>query len=254
LLQLYLWYAVLTELLPADGTAPALLPGLFLTKSGLHFPVLGEKPVVPLVALGAGLVAAMVFRHLAKLHQARTGKRYAAWLAWALALLPAALLLARMLASSPLDIPQERRFGFVGGGTLTPELTALLIGLSLYNGAFIAEILRGAIQSVAPGQGEAAAALGLRRGQRLRLVIVPQALRVAVPPLASQYLNLAKNSSLAVAIGYPDLMSVGNTIVNQTGQALEVIGMVMAAYLTLSLSISGFMNWYNARVGLIGSP
>jgi general L-amino acid transport system permease protein len=168
--------------------------------------------------------------------------------------LPAALLLARMLASSPLDIPQERRFGFVGGGTLTPELTALLIGLSLYNGAFIAEILRGAIQSVAPGQGEAAAALGLRRGQRLRLVIVPQALRVAVPPLASQYLNLAKNSSLAVAIGYPDLMSVGNTIVNQTGQALEVIGMVMAAYLTLSLSIAGFMNWYNARVGLLGAP
>lgn len=254
LLQLYLWYAVLTELLPPDGAAPALFPGLYLAKSGLHFPVLGEKPVVPLVALGAGLVAAMVFRHFAKLHQARTGKRYAAWLAWALALLPAALLLARMLASIPLDIPQERRFGFVGGGTLTPELTALLIGLSLYNGAFIAEILRGAIQSVAPGQSEAAAALGLRQGQRLRLVIVPQALRVAVPPLASQYLNLAKNSSLAVAIGYPDLMSVGNTIVNQTGQALEVIGMVMAAYLTLSLSIAGFMNWYNARVGLVGAP
>lgn len=250
LLQLYLWYAVLTELLPQDGAAPELVPGFYLAKSGLHFPVLAERPVLPLFALVTGVAAAIILRRLIKLRQARTGKEFPAWSAWALGLLPAALLLARMLASVPLELPQERRFGFVGGGALTPELTALLIGLSLYNGAFIAEILRGAVQSVAAGQNEAAAALGLRLGQRLRLIIVPQALRVAVPPLASQYLNLAKNSSLAVAIGYPDLMSVGNTIVNQTGQALEVIGMVMAAYLSLSLSIAAFMNGYNARLGL----
>jgi general L-amino acid transport system permease protein len=248
LLQLYLWYAVLTELLPADSAAPALLPGLFLSKSGLHFPVIAEKPVLPMLAVMGGGVAAMAYRGFARRRQAQTGKRYALWPVAVLVLGPAAVLLAPTLATVPLDLPMQRRFGFVGGGTLTPELTALLIGLSLYNGAFVAEILRGAIRSVAPGQGEAAAALGLRAGQRLRLVVIPQALRVAVPPLASQYLNLAKNSSLAVAIGYPDLMSVGNTIVNQTGQALEVIGMVMAAYLTLSLAISAFMNWYNARV------
>lgn len=253
LLQLYLWYAILNEILPPDGAAPAFLPGFYLAKSGLHFPVLGKMPLLPLFALATGLAAAMLWSRFTKLRQARTGTRTASWLGWLLALLPAAFLLAQILVSGPLGLPQQRRFGFVGGGTLTPELTALLIGLSLYNGAFIAEILRGAIRSVSPGQSEAAAALGLRPIQRLRLVVVPQALRVAVPPLASQYLNLAKNSSLAVAIGYPDLMSVGNTIVNQTGQALEVIGMVMAAYLTLSLSIAAFMNWYNARVGLKGA-
>ena len=248
LLQLYLWYALLTELLPPDGAAPALLPGFYLAKSGLHFPVLGESSRAPLMTLGAGFVAATALHYFAKHRQARTGIRFPAWLALALALLPASLLLARMLATVPLDLPIQRRFGFVGGGTLTPELTALLLGLSLYNAAFIGEILRGAVRSVAPGQSEAAAALGLRTGHKLRFVVLPQALRVAVPPLASQYLNVAKNSSLAVAIGYPDLMSVGNTIVNQTGQALEVISMVMAAYLTLSLSISAFMNWYNARL------
>ncbi|MBW0002880.1 MAG: ABC transporter permease subunit [Hyphomicrobiales bacterium] len=252
LLQLYLWYAILNEVLAPDGSAPAFLPGFYLAKSGLHFPVLERAPLAPLFALCAGFAAAAAWTRFAEFRQAQTGSRSASWPAWSLALLPAALLLARMLATDPFGWPQQRRFGFAGGGTLSPELTALLLGLSFYNGAFVAEILRGAIRSVAPGQSDAAAALGLRFKHRLRLIVLPQALRVAVPPLASQYLNLAKNSSLAVAIGYPDLMSVGNTIVNQTGQALEVIGMVMAAYLTLSLSIAAFMNWYNARVRLEG--
>jgi general L-amino acid transport system permease protein len=248
LLQLYVWYAALTQLLPADGGAPPLLPGLFLTKSGLHFPVLGEPPRLLIPALILGLAVGYAYRRWARRRQMRNGTPDKVWPALLLALTPAILVLAQIAATASFDLPQQRRFGFVGGGTLTPELTALLVGLSLYNAAFVAEILRGAIQSVAKGQGEAAAALGLRRGQVLRLVVVPQAMRVAVPPLASQYLNLAKNSSLAVAIGYPDLMSIGNTIINQTGQAIEVIAIVMAVYLTLSLAISALMNWYNARV------
>ena len=165
LLQLYLWLAVLTELLPADSAAPALLPGLFLSKSGLHFPVIAEKPVLPMLAVMGGGVAAMAYRGFARRRQAQTGKRYALWPVAVLVLGPAAVLLAPTLATVPLDLPMQRRFGFVGGGTLTPELTALLIGLSLYNGAFVAEILRGAIRSVAPGQGEAAAALGLQAAE-----------------------------------------------------------------------------------------
>ena len=250
LLQLYVWYAVLTQLLPADGGAPALLPGLYLTKSGLHFPTFGEPPRLALPALILGLACAFAYRRVARRRQVESGAPDRIWPAILIALTPVILVLAQAAFTTPLDLPQQKRFGFVGGGTLTPELTALLVGLSLYNAAFVAEILRGAIQSVAKGQSEAAAALGLRRSQALRLVVVPQALRVAVPPLASQFLNLAKNSSLAVAIGYPDLMSIGNTIINQTGQAIEVIGIVMAVYLALSLAISGFMNWYNARVRL----
>lgn len=150
-----------------------------------------------------------------------------------------------------LDVPELKGFNFAGGMTLSPEFAALLIGLVIYTAAFIAEVVRSGIQSVNRGQWEAAEALGLKRGQVLRLIVLPQALRVIIPPMTSQYLNITKNSALAVAIGYPDIVSVINTTLNQTGQAIEGIMMIMAAYLTVSLSISVFMNWYNKRIALV---
>ena len=150
----------------------------------------------------------------------------------------------------PGSVPELSGFNFVGGAALTPEFAALLIGLVTYTAAFIAEIVRAGILAIERGQLDAAAAIGLTRWQTTRLVVLPQALRVIVPPLTSQYLNLTKNSSLAVAIGYPDLVSIANTTINQTGQAIEGVAIIMAVYLTISLSISAFMNWYNARVAL----
>jgi general L-amino acid transport system permease protein len=150
------------------------------------------------------------------------------------------------------DYPALQGFNFKGGSELIPELVALLLALSAYTAAFIAEIVRAGIMAVSHGQTEAARSLGLRNGQTLRLVIIPQAMRVIIPPLTSQYLNLTKNSSLAAAIAYPELVSVfAGTVLNQTGQAVEVIGITMAIYLGLSLSISAFMNWYNRKMALV---
>jgi general L-amino acid transport system permease protein len=149
------------------------------------------------------------------------------------------------------DKPVLHGFNFTGGLTVTPEFTALLIGLVIYTAAYIAEIVRAGIQAVPQGQWEAAGALGLRHGVILRKIVLPQAMRVIIPPMTSQYLNLTKNSSLAVAIGYQDIVSVANTTLNQTGQAIEGIAVIMAVYLTISLSISLFMNWYNARIALV---
>lgn len=252
LLQLYLWYAVMTQILPPASSAPELLPGVYLAKSGLHFPVLRTGGGLIFAALLLGLAAAFIYGRWSTERAARTGQPPLFWVKPALTLgLPVAAI-AFLAATTPFDVPKQTRFSFSGGGMVTPELTALLVGLSLYNAAFIGEILRAGILSVSRGQTEAATALGLGRSQTLRLVIIPQAMKVVVPPLANQYLNLAKNTSLAIAIGYPDLMSIGNTIVNQTGQAIEVIAILMGVYLTLSLSISAFMNWYNARVALVG--
>ena len=151
-----------------------------------------------------------------------------------------------------LQYPEFTGFNFTGGGALSPEFTALLVGLALYTAAFIAEIVRAGILAVDKGQLEAAQSGGLRGWQTMRFVILPQALRAIVPPLTSQYLNITKNSSLAVAIGYPDLVSVANTIINQTGQAIEGIAIIMLVYLTISLTISALMNWYNRRIALKG--
>ena len=162
-------------------------------------------------------------------------------------------LLAFLALGAPLSfgLPALGRYNLEGGIVLLPELLALLLGLTLYTAAFIAEIVRGGIQAVPWGQTEAAGAIGLSRTQALRLVILPQALRIIIPPMTSQYLNITKNSSLAVAIGYPDLVSIANTTINQTGQAVEGIALIMAIYLTISLSISLFMNWYNRWVALV---
>ena len=150
------------------------------------------------------------------------------------------------------DYPALKGFNFKGGSELIPELVALLLALSAYTAAFIAEIVRAGILAVSHGQSEAAHALGLRTGPTLRLVVIPQAMRVIIPPLTSQYLNLTKNSSLAAAIAYPELVSVfAGTVLNQTGQAVEVIGITMAIYLGISLSISAVMNWYNRKMAIV---
>ena len=165
----------------------------------------------------------------------------------------AVLMLVWLAGGAPIgmDVPVREGFNFQGGIVRTPEFTALLAGLSFYTGGFIAEIVRSGILAVPRGQTEAARSVGLKPGRVLQLVVLPQALRIIIPPTTSQYLNLTKNSSLAVAIGYPDLVSVGNTTLNQTGQAIEAILIYMTVYLTISLLISLFMNWYNRHIALV---
>ena len=162
-------------------------------------------------------------------------------------------LVSWWLAGAPLkmNVPSLVGFNFQGGITISPEFAALLLGLVLYTAAFVAEIVRAGIQAISRGQVEAAMSLGLKPGQVLRLVILPQALRVIIPPLTSQMLNLTKNSSLAIAIGFPDFVSVANTTINQTGQAIEGIALIMVVYLFFSLTTSAFMNWYNKRTALV---
>jgi len=254
LLQLYFWYQLISEALPAPRQALQPFAGAFLSNRGLKLPSLHTHPAYDwvLLALAVGLLAAWAWARQARQYQIATGKiRPVLWPSVGLILgLPLVVFLA-FGAPMQWDVPQLRGFNFVGGLTLSPEIITLLLGLTLYTASFIAEIVRAGIQAVAKGQVEAARALGLRPSLTLRLVVLPQALRVIVPPLTSQYLNLTKNSSLAVAIGFPDLVSIANTTMNQTGQALEGVTLLMAAYLTVSLSISAFMNWYNARIALI---
>ena len=254
LLQLFFWYTVITALLPSARQALQLLPGVYLSKSGLMFPAPAPHPGHPYVAaalvIGCGL--AWGYRGWSKRRQEATGQ-VPKLLLPSLGLIFGPPLLVWLASGAPtaLDVPVFTRFTFRGGSSITPEFLSLLAGLVLYTAAFIAENVRGGIQAVPRGQSEAAAALGLRRGTALRLVILPQALRIVIPPTTSQYLNLAKNSSLAVAIGYPDLVSVTNTSLNQNGQAIECISIMMGVYLTISLSISVVMNVYDRYVALV---
>jgi general L-amino acid transport system permease protein len=251
LVQLFFWYAIITENLPGPRAAIAPLPGVYLANRGVFFPVPAWDPVYAWMtaALAAGGVAALVFARWARRRQALAARRPPV-LAGVLALLLAPPVIAWLAGGAPtrLSAPTLQGFNFVGGAALTPEFAALTVGLIFYTASFIAEIVRAGVLAVDRGQTEAAFALGLRRGPALRFVVLPQALRLIVPPVISQYLNLVKNSSLAVAIGYPDLVSIANTTINQTGQAIEGIAIIMAVYLTISLSISAFMNWYNARI------
>ena len=254
LLQLLFWWALFRESLPGPREAIRILETFFLSNRGFKYPVPVADPAHgwALAGLVAGVVAAFVLARWARARQAATGQQFPS--AWAgLALVAGCPAIAFLASGAPLEWsrPALRGFNFVGGGTLTPEFAALLIGLVTYTAAFIAEIVRSGIQSVPHGQWEAASSLGLPRARVLRLVVLPQALRVIVPPMTSQYLNLTKNSSLAVAIGYPDLVSIANTTMNQTGQAIEGVAIIMAVYLTISLSISLFMNWYNKRIALV---
>jgi general L-amino acid transport system permease protein len=253
LLQIFFWYFAVLRALPGPRQSLALGDAVFLNLRGLYLP----RPLPEtgfgwvIAALLIGLLSALALRYWARWRQAATGRPFP-FAAVMLTMILGLPMVAFLLAGAPLgwELPALRGFNFRGGVTVIPELAALLLALSIYTAAFIAEIVRAGIQSVPEGQTEAAASLGLRRAQILRLIVVPQALRVIIPPLTSQYLNLLKNSSLATAIGYPDLVNVfAGTTLNQTGQAVEVIAMTMAVYLTISLLISLMMNWYNARSG-----
>jgi general L-amino acid transport system permease protein len=254
LLQLFFWYTVITTLLPPAVQALKPMPGVVLSKSGLQFAVPAGDPVygIMLAALAAGAIAAFAYDRWARRRQLASGQ--AAPRLWpCLALILGLPLAVWLVGGAPLsfDVPKRETFRYVGGVAVTPEFLALLLGLSIYTAGFIAEIVRGGILAVPWGQTEAARALGLRPGWVMRLVVLPQALRVIVPPLTGQYLNLVKNSTLAVAIGYPDLVSIATTSLNQTGQAIECVTIIMAVYLAISLAIAGFMNWYNKRVALV---
>jgi general L-amino acid transport system permease protein len=254
LLQLFFWYTVITQLLPDVRNALEPLPGVVLSKSGLQFPaVIYEPALLPVIIVFLlSVVAAFVYRARMYQRQRDTGQEpKLLWPMLGIVVLPALVLYWVLGRPGELDVPEFRTFNYRGGSSVTPEFLALLIGLSFYTGGFIAEIVRSGILGVPWGQSEASAALGFRRGLQLRLIILPQALRIIIPPTTSNYLNLAKNSSLAVAIGYPDLVSIGNTTLNQTGQALEAIAIMMAVYLTISLLISAYMNWYNRRIALV---
>ncbi|MBI1779673.1 MAG: ABC transporter permease subunit [Proteobacteria bacterium] len=252
LLQLFFWYALITQL-PGPRQAINPIPGFFLSNRGMQVPALELNPLHKIVAgvLLLGLVATIALYHRARRQQELTG-HHSPVLPAALLLLVGVPLLIGYLIGAPLtlEIPELQGFNFAGGLTLSPEFSALLFGLTIYTSAFVAEIVRAGIEAVSKGQWEASAALGLNRRRTLRLVVLPQALRTIIPPITSQYLNYTKNSSLAVAIGYPDLVSVANTTMNQTGQAVECIAIFMTVYLALSLGISAFMNWYNTRVAL----
>ena len=253
LLQLFFWYALITENMPGPRQAHNPLPGVFISNRGLKVPALeGNSLDWMLAGLGLAIVAILFLGHWGKKRQEATGHVFPLGRA-AIGLLIGLPVVGWLVsgASLTLDMPELKGFNFSGGLTLSPEFAALLAGLVIYTSAFIAEVVRSGIQAVNAGQWEAAGALGLRRKQVLRLVVLPQALRVIIPPMTSQFLNLTKNSSLAVAIGYPDIVSVVNTTLNQTGQAIEGILIIMGAYLTVSLSISIFMNWYNKRIALV---
>ncbi len=252
LLQLLMWYLLFTEMLP-DANAPWQLGSVFLSKAGLSFPapVWALGHVLAMLGLVAGGVLAWVYRRRALAHFEGTGQLRAQF--WpSLAIVLAGGVLGWLAGGAPMEmrIPFKGEFAVEDGGALTPEFMAVLLGLVIYTAAFVAEVVRAGIQSVARGQSEAAAALGLNRAQEMRLVMLPQALRVIIPPLTNQYLNLTKNSSLAVAIGYPDVVSIANTAINQTGRAVECISIVMLVYLITSLSTSALMNWYNARAAI----
>jgi general L-amino acid transport system permease protein len=226
-------------------------PDVYLNNRGviLPRPLLGDGFEWVAIAFGLAVVLAVVLRIWARQRLDATGKTFpTGWAAFALIVgLPGVVLLALGVPIG-FEHPQLRGFNFVGGVRLIPELVALLFALVTYTAAFIAEVVRAGIQAVPRGQSEASQALGLKRGLTLRLIIVPQALRVIIPPLTNQYLNLTKNSSLAVAIGYPDLFAVfAGTTLNQTHQAIEIIAITMAVYLAISLITSILMNWYNAR-------
>jgi general L-amino acid transport system permease protein len=253
LLYLFLWYALIVTTLPAVRDAWEVLPHVFLSNSGLAVPSLEWSAADwgVLGALALGVVLAVLVGKRLRARRVRTGRERAAWPFVALALLlPPVLAFLLLQPDLSWSLPEKGRFRLSGGAQLKPEFTALLVGLALSASAGIAEIVRSGILSVRKGQWEAARALGLRERRVMRLVVLPQALRVIIPPLTSSYLSLFKNSSLAIAIGYPDLVMVSNTTMNQTGQAIEGIAIFMLVYLSLSLAISLFMNWYNRRVAL----
>lgn len=254
LLQLFFWYAFFYEILPSPRQAFNPFAGVFLCNRGLIFAVPQYHPAFLYmgISLIVGSILIVFIRRWAKRRQDATGRAFPIFKA-ALGILFGFPVVIWLVSGAPLQmsIPVLKGFNFKGGVCVTPEFSALLLGLVLYTAAFVAEVVRAGIQSVNKGQTEAALSIGLKSGQVLNLVILPQALRVIIPPLTSQMLNLTKNSSLAVAIGYPDFVSVAGTTINQTGQAIEGVLLIMAVYLCFSLATSAFMNWYNKKMKLV---
>jgi general L-amino acid transport system permease protein len=246
---------VLNVVAPGPREAWRPLPGVYISNRGMFLPAPIADPshLYIGIALAVGILAAVVTRSWARRRQDRTGQTFPV-LAVGAALVLGLPILAWLAAGAPatVSVPELRGFNFAGGVSMSPELTALLGGLVIYTTAYIGETVRGGLIAVSHGQTEAAAALGLKRGLILRMVVLPQAIRIIVPPLTSQYLNLMKNSTLAVAIGFPEFFSVVNTQMNQTGQAIEGMACIMGAYLSVSLTISLIMNIYNARIALKG--
>jgi len=255
LLQIFFWYFAVIRPLPSPRQSLSLGDWVFLNVRGLYLPMpeLESSFGIMLAALAVAIVLVFFLRRWAIKRHYETGKTFPLLLT-SIIILIGIPLLAYLLSGGSIawDKPSLQGFNFQGGITVIPELLALLLALTIYTAAFIAETVRAGILAVSHGQTEAALALGLSHGQTLRMVIIPQAMRVIIPPLTSQYLNLVKNSSLATAIGYPDIVSVFmGTTLNQTGQAVEIIAMTMAVYLTISLLISAFMNWYNHKMALV---
>jgi general L-amino acid transport system permease protein len=252
LFQLLFWYLAVLGTLPGPRQSISLFGEIFLNNRGIIVPapVAGEGTGAVIAVFALSVIATVALRVWAKRRQMRTGRQFPLfWAGLALVVGPPLVVLVAMGFPIGFESPELRGFNFVGGVRLLPEFIALLVALTTYTAAFIAEVVRAGVLAVPREQTEAAFALGLRRRLALRLIVVPQALRVIVPPLTNQYLNLTKNSSLAVAVGYPDLFAVfAGTALHQTGQAIEIIAITMAVYLAISLITSALMNWYNARI------
>jgi general L-amino acid transport system permease protein len=254
LLQIFIWYALVLKPLPGTKQAINIADSVFISNRGVITPhaTFGEGAWISLALLGAALIGTWLFRRGARKRQEATGQILPVW--WiSIPIIIAAPIFGLLAAGWPVtwDYPELAGFNFKGGMTLVPEFIALFLALVIYTAAFIAEIVRSGIIAVSHGQTEASSALGLDNGKTLRLVVIPQAMRIIIPPLTSQYLNLTKNSSLAVAIGYPDLMYAAGTVNNQSGKAIEVYLIALIVYLTTSLLTSLFMNWFNARMKLV---
>ncbi len=253
LLVILFWYQGVLAVLPNVRDSLSLPLGSYLNNRGFYFPRLVWEPGAWLILAGF-MVAVILSWYVARRARARqmaTGQQFPVFLT-SLALIILLPLLAYLLAGMPVsvDYPQKGTFNLSGGFNVKPEFLSLYLALSFYTASFIAEIVRAGILGVSKGQTEAYSALGMRSGQGLRLIVIPQAMRIIIPPLTSQYLNLTKNSSLAVAIGYPDLYAIGGTILNQTGQAIEVVVIFMTVYLSISIITSIFMNWFNTKMAL----
>ena len=257
LLQILFWYSAVLKPLPGPRELHEAGDSVYfsINNRGVIFAEPVGQPGFEYIwyVFFAAIVLTWILSRVAKAWQIRTGRQFPIFTAGAL-LIVGAPLVTYLVMGRPLEmVPAEMsRFALRGGVTIIPEIVALLLALVIYTASFIAEIVRAGIQAVSHGQTEAASALGIKPSHRMRLVVIPQAMRVIVPPLTSQFLNLTKNSSLATAIAYPDLFSVfAGTVLTQTGQAVEIMAMTLAVYLTLSLVTSGFMNWYNSRIALV---
>lgn len=254
LLVMLFWYKGVIAILPQARNSLAMPFHTYLNNRGFIFPkaIWGDGAWLIAVALLVGIIAAFVVSRWASARQMRTGQQFPTL--WAgIALVIGLPILTFLALGMPLtfEIPVAGKFNLTGGSQIAPEFISIYLALSFYTAAFIAEIVRGGIQAVPKGQTEAANALGLKHSVTTRRIIIPQALRIIIPPLTSQYLNLTKNSSLAVAVGFADLVSVGGTILNQTGQAVEIIGIWLLVYLSLSIATAVLMNWFNARMALV---